>query len=148
MNDLTADEELLERYVAARRLLDDGDSIHARREFESLTFDAPGFSAAWDGLGGCFEAEGELKRAFDSYRKAIRVDRRNWRSRYNLGVALQRSGDAAGAVRWFRDAIKIAPKQRCLYLELGRSFAERGDHRGALRAFEDALKQPEDDISD
>ena len=148
MNDLTADEELLERYVAARRLLDGGDSIHARREFESLTFDAPGFSAAWDGLGGCWEAEGELKRAFESYRRAIRVDRRNWRSRYNLGLALQRSGDLHGAMRWFRDAIKIAPKQRCLYLELGRCFAERGDCRSAIRTFEAALRQPEDDISD
>src|SRR5687768_8964488 len=94
------EEDLCYRYLGATAALEHGEVEVARRDFERILMDLPKFAPAWDGLGRCFDAEGDLKRAGEAYRKAVRCDRQNWRSRYNWAVALHRAGDLREAIRW------------------------------------------------
>src|SRR5690349_20383816 len=114
------EEDLTHRYLGAAAALDRGDVEAARRGFELILLDLPRFGPAWDGLGRCHDAEGDLEKAGQCYRKAARLDRQNWRSRYNWGVALHRAGELREAARWLRSAARIAPHERLIYHRLGR----------------------------
>lgn len=142
------EEDLCRRYLAALSALERGHPVQARREFELLTLEAPRFAPGWDGLGACCEAEGELRRAGECYRRAMGLDRRNWRSRFNWGVALHRAGDLRQAIRWLRDALKLAPQERRIHRWLGQCHFDLGDPAEALRCYRRALEQPERDVRD
>ena len=142
------DEEIGTRYFRALAALERGELLLARREFECLTLDAPRFAPGWDGLGRCHDAEGDPLRAGECYRRAIRMDRGNWRSRYNWGLTLHRAGDLRAAARLFREALRLAPTERLLHQALGHCLLDEGDPAGAVRCFRAALEQPERDVRD
>lgn len=144
----SADEELAARYFRATAALERGETETARREFEVLLLDVPRFAAAWDGLGGCFDREGDLRRAGECYRKAMRLDRRGWRSRYNWGAVLHRAGNLAEARRWLQEALRLAPTERRIHQRLGQCHFDAGKFDRALACFQRALEQPENDIRD
>jgi tetratricopeptide (TPR) repeat protein len=145
---VTADETICVRYFAAAELLRRGEVDEAARELESLTLEAASFAPAWDGLGGCWEARGDLRRAGECYREAIRRDPGNWRSRYNWGVALHRAGDLDQASRWLRDAARRAPQRREILHRLGLCHFDQGDFDRAIRCYRLALEQPEKEVLD
>lgn len=142
------DEELCDSYRTALAALERGDVDRARREFELVLMEAPRFAPAWDGLAGCYDAEGDLKRAGDCYRKSMRLDRGGWRSRYNWGAALHRAGEVREACRWFSEAARRAPGERCIHHRLGQCHFDLGEYEEALRCFRRALEQPERDVRD
>lgn len=143
-----ADDEIGYRYLEASAALERGDLDRARRAFDLLLLDVPRFAPAWDGLGRCHAAEGDLRRAGDCFRKAMRLDRRSWRSRFYWGTALLRAGDLQEACRWLREAQRLAPQERLVYLWLGTCYADMGDYPAALKTYRDALEQPERDVRD
>ncbi|HEU4752874.1 MAG TPA: tetratricopeptide repeat protein [Armatimonadota bacterium] len=143
-----SEEDLCYRYLQAAAALERGEVDAARRAFQVLLLDEPRFAPAWDGLGGCFDLEGNLEKAGEAYRKAIRLDRMNWRSRLNWGLALQRAGELKEAVRWLKDAARIAPAERRPLQAIGDCYAALGEWAEALRWLRRALEQPERDVSD
>lgn len=142
------EEEVGTRYFRATAALQHGDLRLARREFECLTLDVPRFAPGWDGLGRCHDEEGDPLRAGECYRRAIRLDRGNWRSRYNWGRTLHRAGDLRGAARLFREAVRLAPTERLLHQALGQCRLDEGETSEAIRCFRTALEQPERDVRD
>jgi Flp pilus assembly protein TadD len=142
------DEEIGTRYFQATSALQHGDLRLARREFECLTMDAPRFAPGWDGLGRCHDADGDPHRAGQCYRRAIRLDRGNWRSRYNWGRSLHRAGDLRGAARLLREALRLAPTERLLHHALGHCRMDEGNPTEAARCFRAALAQPERELRD
>lgn len=136
------------RYFTALALLERGDLPRARRELECLTIDHPRFVPAWDGLAQCHEAAGDLLRAESCYRRALWLDRGNWRSRYHWARALHRAGNYSSAKRLLQAALRRAPDIRCLHAALGYCLLDDGDARGALDAFRRALRKREDEVSD
>ena len=142
------EEELCARYLTAAAALARGEVDNARRDFELLTMEAPRFAPAWDGLAGCWDADGQLKKAGEFYRKAIKLDGRSWRSRFNLGLALPRAGELKEACRWLRTAAAIAPDTRCIHFRLGVCQLDAGEYEDALRTFRRALQCPEREVSD
>jgi tetratricopeptide (TPR) repeat protein len=145
---IEVEEDLCARYVAAASSLGRGDVDNARRDFELLVLEAPRFAPGWDGLARCWDAEGNLEKAGDFYRRAIRLDNRNWRSRYNYGVSLHRSGELREAGRWLRAAAHIAPQERSIHQRMGNCCFDAGEFEEALRHFRQALQCPEADVSD
>lgn len=141
-------DEIYERYRTAEAALERRDLERARRQFEHLTLDAPGFAPAWDGLGQSLEGLGDLTGAGRCFRRAARLDPRNWRSRSLWGAALYRSGDLLGARRWLRRAAGLGPEVRVVHYHLGRCLADLGDLTGALRCFDRALTCAEGEITD
>jgi tetratricopeptide (TPR) repeat protein len=145
---MTTEEEFCRRYLEAAAILERGDALSARREFELLTLEAPRFAPAWDGLGSCHEREGALDRAGECYRKAMRLDRHNWHSRYHWGLALHRAGELREAIRWLREAAKLAPQERAIHRCLGLCHFDQGAYAEAIRCYRRALEQPERDVRD
>jgi tetratricopeptide (TPR) repeat protein len=144
----STEDDLEHRYLAATAALERGDVEMARRHFEVILADAPEFAPAWDGLGNCYEAEDDLKKAGDCFRKAMRLDRHGWRSRYNWGVALHRAGEVDKACRWLSEAAKLAPQERRIHQRLGLCYSDLGDYEEALRCYRRALEQPERGVTD
>ena len=142
------EEHMCARYLESTAALQRGDVEEARRGFDLLLLDAPRFAAAWDGLGSCHAAEGDLKRAGECFQKAIRLERNNWRSRYNWGVALHRAGELREACKWLRAACKLAPGERAVHLRLGSCHSDLGEYEQALRCYHRALEQPEREVRD
>jgi tetratricopeptide (TPR) repeat protein len=145
---IEVEEDLCAQYVAASSALGRGDVDNARRDFELLVLEAPRFAPGWDGLARCWEAEGNLEKAGDYYRRASRLDHRNWRSRYNYGVALHRAGELREAGKWLRAAAHIAPQERSIHQRMGNCCFDAGEYEEALRHFRQALQCPEADVSD
>jgi tetratricopeptide (TPR) repeat protein len=145
---IDVEEELCARYLSAAAALARGEIDNARRDFELIVMEAPRFAPAWDGLASCWDADGQLKKAGEFYRKAIKLDGRNWRSRLNWGVALHRAGELKEACRWLRTAAAIAPEARCIPYRLGTCQLDAGDYDEALRSFRRALQCPEREVSD
>lgn len=145
---IDVEEEVCGRYLSAAAALARGDVENARRDFELLVLEAPRFAPAWDGLAGCWDAEGNLKKAGEYYRRAIRVDGKNWRSRLNWGIALHRAGEIKEACRWLRAAIGLAPRERSIHQRLGACHFDLGEFEEALRCYRRALECPERDITD
>src|SRR5687768_18611687 len=129
---MSCEEDLESCYLAAERALDRGDTEEARRGFERVLCQAPGFAPAWDGLGSCRDAAGDLGGAGECFRKAIRLDRRSWRSYYNWGAALHRAGNLREACKWRRRACEIAPQERRLHHRLAVCNLDLGDYEEAL----------------
>lgn len=142
------EEELGTRYLGASAAVERGETERARRDFEIILLDAPRFAPAWDGLGCCYEAEGDLSKAGECFRKAIQLDRGNWRSRYNWGAALHRAGELRKACRWLGEAARVAPAERRILQRLGLCYFDLGQYEDALAWYRRALDQPERDISD
>lgn len=145
---LLSEMDLETRYLAATAAVERGEIDSARRLFELVLLDAPRFAPAWDGLGTCYEMEDDLNKAGDCFRRAMRCDRNNWRSRYNWGAALHRAGDVRTACKWLREAGRIAPTERRILHRLGTCYSDLGEHEEALRWFRRALEQPEREIRD
>lgn len=142
------DEEVGSRYFQALAALERGDTGRAQREFEMLSLELPRFAPAWDGLGRCYELQGELKAAGECFRRAIRLDRRGWASRFHWGLALHRAGELKEACRWLREAARAAPAERRIHYRLGQCYFDLGDYAAARRCYDRALEQPERDLLD
>ena len=142
------EETLDDLYLSATAALEHGQVETARRGFQYLVQEAPRFAPAWDGLGSCYAAAGELTQAGECFKKSMRLDRSGWRSRFNWGVELHRAGDLREACKWLRGAAKLAPNERRVHHWLGASLLDQGDWDGALRSFRRALETPERYISD
>jgi len=142
------EEDPIHEYLSAEAALERGDTDSARRDLQRLLLEDARFAPGWDLLGRCYEAQGELEKAGDCYRKAMRLDRRNWRSRYNWGAALHRAGHVSEAGRWLREAARLAPAERCIHRLLGLCSFDLGDYEEALASFNRALAQPERDVTD
>ncbi len=146
--DAPEEEDLEQRYFRALAALERGNLPVARREFDILVLDAPEFAPAWDGLGRCFDAEGELAKAEECFRRAIRLDRGNWPSRCHWAAALRRAGRVQDACRRLREAARVAPRERRIHYELGRCLTETGELEEAVRVLRAALEHPEREVRD
>jgi Tfp pilus assembly protein PilF len=143
-----AEEDLGLRYLAVDAALHRGEIERACREAELLLMDAPNFAPAWDALATCRAEQGDLERAGDCYRKAMRLDRRSWRIRYNWGLALHRAGALRDACRWLREAARMGPEERVVFRMLGLCHSDLSQYDEALRCFRKALELPEGEVLD
>ncbi len=147
--DRTAPEGGLEAlYLSAMAALERGEVESARRTFQYVVNEAARFAPAWDGLGNCHAALGELAQAGECFRRAMRLDRASWRSRYHWGVELHRAGEIREACKWLRAAAKLGPEERRVHHQLALCHLDLGEWDQALRCLRRALETPELHVSD
>jgi tetratricopeptide (TPR) repeat protein len=89
-----------------------------------------------------------MNQAGRCFRRAMRLDRGNWLSRYHWGVALHRAGELTQALRWLRGALRLRPAERRIHQRLGMCHYDQGAFDEALRCYRRALEQPERDVAD
>ncbi len=84
-------------------------------------------------------AAGELRKATEEFREALRIDPRFVDAGYNLGVVLLMMGEPSAAVAMLDQVLAVRPDDADIVFALGKAFYDGGDVAGGLAHFEHAL---------
>jgi len=82
---------------------------------------------------------GELMKATEEFREALRVDPRFVDAGYNLGVVLLMMGEPSAAIAMLEQVLAVRPDDAGIEFALGKAVFDGGDVAGALAHFERAL---------
>lgn len=89
--------------------------------------------------GTMFADRGELGKAAEEFRAALRIDPGFADAGYNLGVVLLRSGETARAVSILRQTVAVRPEDPALLYALGAVLVDAGEKEEALSVFENVV---------
>lgn len=92
-------------------------------------------------IGALLFLLGDLNRASEELRTAIRLDPESPAPHNNLGMVLQAQGDSAGAIGEFSTAIRLNPNNVVAKSNLGFAFFERGELESAIEQWQIAVSQ-------
>lgn len=101
---------------------------------------APEAAAFHANLGEAYRAYGQLDRAAECCRTALRLRPDYPEAANNLGLVLLSQGDAAAAVEQFRAAVRLAPDRALGHNNLGNALRVAGDADAAVAAFRTAVE--------
>jgi len=82
---------------------------------------------------------GELRKATEEFREALRIDPRFVDAGYNLGVVLLMMGEPSAAVAMLDQVLAVRPDDADIVFALGKALYDGGDAAGGLAHFEHAL---------
>lgn len=89
---------------------------------------------------GTLQADrGDLPKAAEEFRQALRIDPRFADAGYNLGVVLLMQGESRRAVAIFEQAVLVRPSDPSILYGLGKAYLDEGRDERALQSFERAL---------
>ena len=97
-------------------------------------------SEEWFDLALDLEAVGEVARAKEAYREALRVDDKNADAHINIGRLQLEAGDASGAERHFRGALSARPDDAIANYNIALTLEELGREDEALVHYQRAVK--------
>jgi Flp pilus assembly protein TadD len=113
-------------YTATAQVLHDSNSVNGIARLTKLIAERhpsqPEFSIE---LGDALHRAGQLSRAIDAYRDAVRIDPHSLRARRSLGAALAESGDMDKALKELGTALQDYPGESLLWYEIGRIHARQ-----------------------
>ena len=89
--------------------------------------------------GTTLAGQGDLGRAAEEFKAALRIDPRFVDAGYNLGVVLLRSGEPARAVAILEQVVRVRRGDPDLMYALGSARLQAGDAGAALALFEDVV---------
>lgn len=92
---------------------------------------APGFTAAWNGLGIMSYQDGKLKEAEDFFRTALKSEPEAFEPTVNLGGVLLNQGRPSDALPFNRKAVESHPSDALAEAQLGINYFELGDFEHA-----------------
>ncbi len=92
-------------------------------------------------LGALLFLMGDLTRASEELRTAIRLDPENPAPHNNLGMVLQTQGNSAGAIGEFSATIRLSPNNAVAKSNLGFALFERGELESAIEQWQIAVSQ-------
>ncbi len=101
---------------------------------------APEDAAVYNLEGVVREALGEHERAIAAFKKALELDPKNARIRYNLALAYLASGKLDEAVAALEEAVKAAPEEPYYRARLGALLAVKGDLDRAEEVLAEAVR--------
>lgn len=92
-------------------------------------------------LGAMLFLLGDLNRASEELRTAIRFDSASPAAHNNLGMVLQAQGHSADAIEAFSTAIRLSPDNAVAKSNLGFALFERGELGSAIEQWQIAVNQ-------
>jgi tRNA A-37 threonylcarbamoyl transferase component Bud32/cytochrome c-type biogenesis protein CcmH/NrfG len=99
-----------------------------------------GDAAAVNKEGEALFERGDLARAAERFRRAVRSEPGNAYYRNNLGWALFQLGRVDEADRELREAVRLDPRRDIAYANIGEVERARGNVQGAIEAYERFLR--------
>jgi len=96
-------------------------------------------------LASAHQRRGELDRAEQGYREAIRLRPTYFEARHDLGRLLAEENHFPEAAAELKEATKLRPSHPPLLIDLGAALGRAGDLAGAVEALEQALRLRPDD---
>lgn len=92
-------------------------------------------------IGALLFLLGDLTRASEELRTAIRLDPESPVSHNNLGMVLQAQGNSAGAIGEFSTAVRLNPNNAVAKSNLGFALFEHGERESAIEQWQIAVRQ-------
>lgn len=96
-------------------------------------------------LAGAHQRHGELDRAEQGYRDALRLQPTYFEARHDLGRLLAEENRFSEAAVELKEAARLRPSHAPLLIDLGAALGRAGDLDGAVAALERALRLRPDD---
>jgi len=90
--------------------------------------------------GLALEAQGDLKKAIQSYRKAILIDPNFADGHHNLALSLKSIGNIGAAIDGYAKAISINPEHFIAHNNLGNALCSIGKLEEAIKSYSKAIK--------
>lgn len=109
--------------------------------FEAVLKKEPRFALAFEGLGRAYYQKRDFARAEASFRKAVELDHKLWRSYNYLGSLCDHRREYDQAAVEYLSAISIRPGEGSLYNNLGVSYSMAGKHEQAVAALARAIER-------
>jgi tetratricopeptide (TPR) repeat protein len=83
---------------------------------------------------------GDLKAAIADYEQAVKLDDKDFRSHFNLGLTYYKMVDYDAALRCFATAKAIQPRNQFVHYNIGTVCLHRKQHSNAIRSFSRAIQ--------
>ena len=131
------------RYKMAGLFLTRGLATDAEQGYLSIIKDHPDYAPAYEGLGRAYFAAGNMEKAEESFRQALKINPRSWQAENHIGIVKDRLKKHDEAIGHYRAAIAIKPDSGLLYNNLGMSYYLKDDSEKAVLAFNEALAKGE-----
>jgi len=120
----------------------------ARRSYHRASELSPGSPGCWANLSKALLAIGDLPRAIDAARRALRLDANCADASILLGYAMLRDGQVPAALAVLERAAERHPENADLRCILGRVHEVAGRREGARRCYSEALRiDPSNDLA-
>ena len=121
-------------------LYNNGQTEEVLEKIEGLLPHFPESTFLWNVRGASYRQIGNLDKAEDAYRKAIKSSPNFIDALNNLGAVLKEKGDLLGAKEVLNRAIGKDPKFPEALNNLGNVLSDLGDYKAAETAYEKALE--------
>jgi tetratricopeptide (TPR) repeat protein len=108
---------------------------------EALIQSGDDTAAIWNDLGVAWSRAGEISKALESFKQAIKLNPVFEDALYNQGVVLQSNNNYYCAIRSYEQALTINPKFPLALNNRALSYRESGNISAALKAFEEAIEK-------
>ncbi len=128
------------RYKLAMLLLKHGKPDASRKQFEIILEQDDKFALAYEGLGQAFLVLGDRLGADQSFRKALALDQKLWRSHTYLGIMADQRHLHLSAMEAYRTALAIQPREGMVLNNLGMAQYMNRQYRQAARTFQEAIQ--------
>jgi len=129
---LASAQENLER---GRALLNSGNANDAITALSTAVSTNPKLHEAYSLMGVAYEMKGLRDRAFESFEKALKVDKDNGEYLNNIGFLYLKNGDLDQAAKYLKRAVKVAPQAQRYWNNLGLVQAQRAKFDEAYDCF-------------
>jgi len=92
------------------------------------------------GLGDCFQQQGNIKQAMVHYQKAMQLQSDFIPAHLQMGHIKKQQGQFEEAIAYYQKVLEINPHHFGAYKNLGESFKNLGNIEAAITAYQKALK--------
>jgi tetratricopeptide (TPR) repeat protein len=134
----SADDDL---YTATAQVLHDSNSANGIARLTKLIATRPPAQPEFSmEVGDALHRAGQLSKAIDAYRDAVRIDPHSLRARRSLGAALAETGNLDQALKELKIALQDYPDESLLWYEIGRIHAEQKQLSQAIEDFTKATE--------
>lgn len=95
----------------------------------------PKYSAAYNGLAGVYDEQGDMERAEQIYLRAIELKPAYWEGYRNLASHYFNKGDYSSAITYFRNVVELTPENSTAYSNLGAAYHYQGNIQEARASY-------------
>lgn len=96
-------------YNSAAKAADQGHMAEARRAYQAILSEKPGYVEALNNLGVLFLKEGNTREAASYFRKSLEYRKDYGKAYNNMGLAMMQEGQKDLAAEYFRKAAELEP---------------------------------------
>ena len=126
-------------YRKGQALLEQGELVKARLEFQNAVQLKSSMAPAWYGLAEVAERQGDLLKAFNLLNTVIEHDPRHWQAQLKLGRLLLAAGQIDRALKASDAALALAPQEADVLALRAAVLYKLDDVKGALEQANAAL---------